>query len=640
MDYSPNSQSYYTDARSKAKKRYNAQKGKGESGHLPSLDGVLKDVEIVATVELGTFEIPLNKIVGTYYHARRMIFAKNFLPLESVQTEFGQKWINLCDAHLTTGIRDPIKVYEYLNFYYVMEGNKRVSVLKYFDAVKVTAEVHRLIPRYDEEDETVKLYYAFLDFYAETKLVDIWLTKAARYDRLLRYLKAYEPESSYYDSKYDHFLRYVYMPFRKMYLEAGGQNLAGTTGDAFTLYAKFYGIPQELDQEHVREVMPRLMSEITPYTSEEDNEVEVLEDETSIKPKTIFGTLATTLSSKKVKIGFVYARTIASSGWTYSHELGRQHIEKRYGEHVTTGFIDLVPEDKRAYEVIKAFASDGYDVIFTTSEVFKRATISCAIEMPNIKFFNCSGSKPYVNMSNYFGRTYEPRFLTGIIAGAMTKSNIIGYTATERNPEVVSCINAFTIGARMVNPDAVVKVLWTGEWNNPKVTTDLSEELIGAGADVISNKNLIVPRDITKAYGVYAMLCDIDADTKKPNHYLAAPIWNWGIFYEKIVGSILSGGYQRVVAQKEQNKRLVNFWWGMESGVLDLYYSKTHLPKQTARLVEAMKKMIQTDQLDPFEGPIIDSEGNVRVTPDETLSADEILHMDWFVEGVELSNPE
>lgn len=635
MEMNMTLQQYYNDARAKGKKEYGRLKARGQSGHLNSLDGLLKDIEIVGTISLGSYEIPLHKVVGTYYHARRMMFSKNFLPLEGDVTEFSAKWIEVCRAHLEEGIRDAAKVYEYLNYYYVMEGNKRVSVLKYFDAASVHADVIRLIPKYDEEDEDIVLYYAFLEFFEMTKLVSIWLSKPRRFKRLMGYLENYAPEGVKPEDKYMHFEKNVYMPFRKIYLEAGGQSIPMTTGDAFLLYAKLYKIPDFLDEKQVETIMPNLMKELSNYGEHEELEIVTTTDD--IEKVSFLGTLSTLIAPKQIKVGFVYARDTEKSGWTYSHDLGRKYIEDVFKDKVITGTITDVPEDDTAYEVIKEFAEQGaYDVVFTTSEIFRRATLKCAMELPKIKFFSCSGNRPYVHMSNYFGRTYEPRFLAGIIAGSMTKSNIVGYTATDANPEVVSSINAFALGMKLVNPHSRLLVTWTGEWNNPKVSTDISEKLIDMGADMISNKNLIVPRKVTWEYGVYAMLCDIDPETKLPKQYLAAPIWKWGKFYEKIIASVLNGTYQRMISNESSNQRIINFWWGLDADVLDLYASETLIPKDTMKLVNFMKKMIVNDEFNPFTGPVYDTAGDLRIQPDKVAVPEEIMTMDWFVDNVEI----
>jgi hypothetical protein len=168
---------YFESARKLAVKEYNKSVSNGQIGYLPSLEGILKDTEIVSQVDLGLIEIPLNKIIGTYTHLRSLSFANNFMPL--LETEFKDKWASLCIAHINEGIRDPIKVYEYLNWFYVMEGNKRVSVLKFFDAYSLSAKVTRLIPKFDENDKNIRLYYEFLKFNNKTGIYTIWLQKKA-----------------------------------------------------------------------------------------------------------------------------------------------------------------------------------------------------------------------------------------------------------------------------------------------------------------------------------------------------------------------------------------------------------------------------------------------------------------------------
>ncbi len=626
---------YYQDAKTKGKREYNRIKAKGLSGHLSSLDGILHDVDIVGNVGLGTFEIPLSKVVGTYYNARRMLFSKSFFPMGAEQSEFSNKWTEVCRAHIGEGLRDPIKVYEYLNYFYVVEGNKRVSVLKYFNVSAFPAEITRIIPKYDENDEAIVNYYAFMAFYDQTKLNTIWLSKHYRYERLIKYLEDYHPEGVTEEDRYKHFNKYVYQPFRNLFKEAGGDALAMTTGDAFLLYAKLYKITEAVDESQLAGLMPNLLVELSNYGTNEA--LEILTDAEAIKRSNLLGSISALFAPKSLKVGFVYARNAKSSGWTYSHNLGRKHVEIKFDGQIETGTIDQVPEDDTAYEAIKDFALEGnYDVIFTTSEVFRRATVKCAIELPKIKFFNCSGNRPYVHMANYFGRTYEPRFLSGVIAGAMTQSNLIGYTATNSNPEVISSINAFALGAKLVNPNAHVLVAYTGEWNNPRKSTDISECLIERGADIISNKNLIVPSDVTWDYGVYAMLCDVDDVTKQPKHYLAAPIWNWGVFYEKIISGLLNGSYQRMIATSSPTQRVINFWWGLDLGVVDLYMANEWIPRDTVKLVNHLKQMIITEQFHPFSGPVVGQNGKIMIEDDQIPTPEEIMGMDWFVDNVEV----
>jgi basic membrane lipoprotein Med (substrate-binding protein (PBP1-ABC) superfamily) len=207
--------------------------------------------------------------------------------------------------------------------------------------------------------------------------------------------------------------------------------------------------------------------------------------------------------------------------------------------------------------------------------------------------------------------------------------------ATSPTPEVVSSINAFALGAKMVNPYASVKVAWTNEWNSRIKFTDAGSKLIKEGADIISNRTLEVPHTVSKDYGVYSMLCTIDRQKGTPDEYLATPIWNWGIFYEKIVKNILDDTFKTIVEMFSTNNKLINFWWGIDTGVVDLFYSTELLPSETQKLVNLMKKMIMTNAYHPFSGPIYDKEGTLRIDNDETATYEQILSMDWFVENVE-----
>lgn len=187
----------------------------------------------------------------------------------------------------------------------------------------------------------------------------------------------------------------------------------------------------------------------------------------------------------------------------------------------------------------------------------------------------------------------------------------------------------------MVNPYAEIKVAWTRDWNSHEQFTNADEKFIAQGVDIISNRNLTIPREVTKKYGVYSMLCSIDPQTKQPSHYLAAPIWDWGAFYEKIIRSVLNDSLKTIADIFSNNSKLVNFWWGMASGVLDIYYSKHHVPVETQKLIELMKNMIVNNVYHPFTGPVYDNKGNLKINKDETASHNQILNMNWFVDNVD-----
>lgn len=625
---------HFIHARKLALKEYSRNVSNGQVGYLPSLEGLLKNVDIISEVNLGLVEIPLKKIKGTYTHLRSLSFAKNFMPLLDIDTEFQVKWSSLCKAHINEGIRDSIKVYEYLNWFYVIEGNKRVSVLKYYDAYSIPGTVIRLIPKIDENDATNRLYYKFLKFNKVTRIFTIWFKKEENYDLLLDLLENFNPSISALDSKYKYFEVYIYDVFRRIYIANGGDKIPLTTGDAFIEYIKIYGIPELIDEKDLSSTMKEFIKELELLSKDSNIDVQTVPLESS--PNKMLSAISTlVIPKKKLKVVFVYARTIESSGWTYAHELGRQYIERVMGENVITSYVENVPENEDAYINIKQLAEDGNDIIFTTSPIYMNATLKCALEYPQVRFFNCSEAHPYQHVSNYYGRTYEARFLTGIIAGAMTKTNTIGYVATSPTPEVISSINAYALGAKLVNPYAKVKVAWTNEWNSRLKFDDAGAILIKAGVDIISNRTLHVPHPVSTEFGVYSMLCSIDLGKGLPDKYLATPIWQWGVFYEKILNNILNDTFKTIVDIFSGNSKLINFWWGLAAGVVDIFYSKELVPTETQKLVNLMKRMIMNNLYHPFTGPIYDQNGVLRIDNEETASHEQILSMDWFIDTIE-----
>lgn len=625
---------HFISARKLGTKAYSRKVSTGHIGYLPSLEGLLKDSEIISQINLGVVEIPLKKVIGTYTHLRSLSFARNFMPLLN-ESEFRAKWESLCNYHLEEGIQEPIKVYEYLNWYYVVEGNKRVSILKYFNAYAIHANITRLIPKMDKNNEDIEIYYEFLKFNKLTNINCIWFSKKGNFEELNNLLQTYTPDLQYFDNKYKYFESKIYNVFKNIYHNQNGDKLPITTGDALLQYLKIYGIPLQYNEEDLTKIMKSFIKELEFIDKDEHININTapLEPQST---NVIANLTSLILPTKKLKVGFIYARTAQTSGWTYGHELGRQYIEETFNEQVTTNYIDNVPENNDAYDYIKSLAEAKNDVIFTTSPVFRDATLRCALEYPTINFFNCSEHEPFKHLSNYYGRTYEPRFLTGLIAGAMTKTNLLGYAATTPTPEVLSCINSFALGAKMINPEAKVKVVWTREWNDHNKFLDADKKLIELGTDIISNRNLTLPREVTTKYGVYSMLCSMDLLTGNPIHHLAAPIWQWGTFYEKIVGNLLNNTFWNVIDMFSANDKLVNFWWGMESGVLDIFYSKTYVPQETQKLVNIMKKIIINNDYNPFTGPIYDNMGNLKIEAESTSTNEEILNMDWFVDNVEV----
>lgn len=618
----------YEQANKSAKQSWNAMVNKGEIGYLPSLDGVMQSSEILSEVSLGLVEIPINKITGTYTHSRSISFAHNFMPLMGINTEFANKWMSLYRAHVNEGIRDPIKVYEYLNRFFVVEGNKRVSVLKYVGATSFNAYVTRLVPKRDPGNKVNTIYYEFLDFYKNTHINIIWFTQPGRFKELNEFINQYKWSKNVFDSKEKQFIAEIYRPFRNIYLKEGGARLKITTGDALLNFLKIYGLPEEITANEHKEYIQKLIAELEAIEQDEAN---VKTDSLEVpKKKGMLSSITDRLSFRRtLKIAFVYAKAPETSGWAYSHELGRLHINNIFKDQIQTTKIINVPESAEAYEVFEQLAKEKYDIIFTTSPTFVAPALKAAMQYPEVKFFNCAGTHSYKSLTLYFGRIHEPRYILGMIAGAMTKTNIIGYVAPYPISEVVSSINAFTLGVRAVNPYAKVKAMWTYRWDNPEQGKDVAKHLIEAGVDIMSNEDLPVPGDMSKEYGVYA----IGKDEQDKKHYAMA-IWNWGVFYESVIRNILTGTW-KTLADISAGDQPMNFWLGMNTGIVDVLYSNRNINQPMKSLVEGVKTAIIRNEFNPFIGPIYDQNKVLRVKTGQVCDYEDIINMDWLVDGVE-----
>ncbi|MDA3900367.1 MAG: BMP family ABC transporter substrate-binding protein [Spirochaetes bacterium] len=622
----------YRSAVKSAKTNFMKRVSDGGSGYLPALDGLINHTDIVSENNIGTFEIPLKKIIGTSSHSRATAFSRNFYPIQELNTEFAGKWMTLFESHLAEGIRDSISVYEYLNWFYVREGNKRVSVLKFNKAYSINAEVRRIIPKRDPSDMTNTIYYEFLEFNKITHIFTIWFSRPGRFPRLLEHLSKYKPKLLINVNKYQSFFSNIYMPFSRIFHDLDGDRIDITTADALLQFLDLYGIPDEITESKHRVLIKKLFPEFETLNSNEVNEIT---EPARQGCSNVINQIAKRMTNKKLKIGFIYAKSAETSGWTNSQEQGRQHIISMLGSKVETVLIDDVPQDETAYDYICKLADKKLDVIFTTSPTFKNATLKAAIEYPKIKFFNCSGEDSSKNVRSFFGRIHEVRFLMGILAGSLTKSDKIGYVASYPIPEVISSINAFAMGAAMVNPRAKVYVRWMYRWENESLSFQGAQELSEMGVDLISQDDLPILKSKKKAYGLFSTKKDEATGQYEPFKHYAIPIWHWGVFYEKIITNILNDTWKLFFEGGKTDSRPVNFWWGINSGLVDIFYSTTLVSRENQKFIEFMRKMIIQDEFSIFEGPVFDRDGIIRIPDGESGSRSHIVKMNWFVQNVE-----
>jgi basic membrane protein A len=333
---------------------------------------------------------------------------------------------------------------------------------------------------------------------------------------------------------------------------------------------------------------------------------------------------------EKVQAGFVYIGPVGDAGWTFAHDQGRKALEQL--PFVTrTSFVDSVPEDPAMVrDAIDRLVADGANLIFTTSFGYMDPTIEAAARHPNVVFMHCSGFKTAPNAGTYFGREYEARYLAGMLAGGMTESNIIGYAAAFPIPEVIRGIDAFTLGARSVNPEAEVRVLWTSTWYSPGIERDTAERLLDFGADVLTmHQDSPAVVQAAEQRGKHALGYHSDMSLFAPRATLASAVWDWAPLYQKIATDAHQGTWEPY-----------KLWWGLDRGVVKLAGLNASLPDSLRARVLETEAALKSGKLRIFEGTIRDADGVVRVPSGKVMSDAELLTIDFFVLGVKGDLPE
>jgi simple sugar transport system substrate-binding protein len=328
--------------------------------------------------------------------------------------------------------------------------------------------------------------------------------------------------------------------------------------------------------------------------------------------------------AEPAKIGFVYVSPIGDAGWTSQHNAGREQMQKALGDKVTTSFVEKVPEGADAERVIRDLAQQGHALIFTTSFGFMNPTLKVAEEFPQVKFEHATGYKTAPNVANYNVRFYEGRYLAGIIAGKSTKTNTLGYVGAFPIPEVLQGINAFTLGARSVNPRVQVRVVWVNSWYDPGKEREAANALIGQGADVVTHhtdSTAVVAAAEEK--GKMAVAYHSDMSKFGPKAQLAAVTHHWGAYYTKRVQLLLDGAWSTG-----------SVWMGMADGAIKLEGINPAVPKEVVDMVTAKGEEIRGGKFHPFTGPIVTSEGKQVLAKDAVMSDEDLNKMDFYVQGV------
>ena len=579
------------------------------------LDDILGETYYDTALTVGMVEIPAERIVGTKSAGRITAFSASFLPLLGSDTEFAVKWKQLCAAHLSDeGIREPIECFEYMGNFYVQEGNKRVSVLRYFGAPRIPGNVKRILPA-KSDDPAVRAYYEFLEYYKYSKLYIPRFTRPGDYHKFLNLIGKKPGEEWSDDERRTFNSRFHY--FSQAF--DGMKVRPDTVGpeEALMLWLQLY--PYEdlsrLTAAELLKTLDALSSDVVTAAYESAVQVETTTAET---PKT--GILSWMISPDHIHVAFVHQLTPAASAWVLGHEEGRKYIESVFGDKVICKSYFDANTLESAEEKIEEAIRDGATVIFTTSPMLSRASLKLAVKYPKVRIFNCSVSQPYSSIRTYYGRMYEAKFISGAIAGAMAQNNRIGYIASYPILGTMASINAFALGAQMTNPRAQIELGWSCCEGTPQA------DFFTDGIRVISNRQAPSKNRMYLEFCSYGTYLMAERSNLVP---LGMPVWVWGKFYETVVNFYLSGGKP----VKKDPYSAINYWLGMDSGVIDIEFSDK-LPAGVRMMAQLLRKNLIEGTLDPFARKIIAQDGTVKNDGSRTLDPKERLHMDWLCENV------
>ena len=606
-------QAEYEKAYKLAQKEYKDCTAKDLTPYPAVLDEIIGEESALSVVDVGLVEIPADKIVGTKTAGRIHAFTPNFLPLLDDNTEFAAKWMDLCNAHFSDGgIRDPIVCYEYLGKFYIQEGNKRFSVLRWFGAPRIPGMVKRVMPARDGSPE-VEAYYEFLEFYKVSRMYEIQFRVPGSYAKLLAKLgkSLREPWSDRERKTFNSAFQY----FKEAFFSCRKTDLDMLPGEALLLWLQVYSFREltEMDGEALQKSVAGLWEDMV--STEQPAKVE-----TQPAPEGKSGLLNILLPTGKDHLyaAFIFQKTIEESGWNQGHASGVAYLKQALGSRVTVQNYFHADTPELTEAILNDAVENGADIVFTTTPQMLRPTLKAALQYPKVRFLNCSVDAPYSSVRTYYSRVYEGKFITGAIAGAMSDNNEIGYVGSYPIFGVPASINAFALGAQLTNPRAKVVLRWSCQELDPV------KSLRDMGITVISNRDIPTAGYLEHGnYGTYA----IEPDGSML--HLGSPCWMWGKLYEHVVRSVMKGTWN----SGKNVTRAVNYWWGMDSGVIDVELSP-NLPEGLLALANHLRQGLQSGTIDPFFRKITAQDGTLKNDGTRHFYPRDLLEMDWLCENV------
>lgn len=326
-----------------------------------------------------------------------------------------------------------------------------------------------------------------------------------------------------------------------------------------------------------------------------------------------------------LKVGFIFVGPRGDFGWTYQHEVARLELEKKFGNKISTTFLENVSEGPDAERSIEQLARSGHGLIFTTSFGFMEATVKVAKKYPKIKFEHATGYKRGDNLATYSGRFYEGRYIQGQIAAKMSKAGVIGYIASFPIPEVISGINATMIGAQTINPNIKVKIIWVNSWFDPAKEADAAKALVDQGADILmQHTDSPAAMQIAAQRNMFAFGQDSDMIKFGPKAQLTAITNNWTPYYSERVQAVLDNKW-----------KTGDVWGGLKSNLV-VMAPYTNMPDDVKKLAMDTEAAIRDGKLHPFKCPVTAQDGKaVECKGGGNLDDGQILGMNFYVKGVD-----
>lgn len=573
---------------------------KGEYPYIQALDEIVPDAGILPETRVGTIEIPIALIAGTKTAGRQDMFAAGFLPVAESGTEFEMKWSSLYRYQIEEGFTEPIIAYEYKHRFYVLEGNKRVSVLKYLGMPVILADVTRLMPQ--EPDE---IYDEFLEFYNCTHLYELDFTNKGSYRKLASLLGL--DLSNEWDEKTVNRLKRAWYVFSSAYQEKEDML---SVSDAFLLYISVYGISDIYSgsRQIITKRLIRLRSEVNLPPGERTEIRERPDDNNPVTLKKILPFIP----GKTLKTAFIYDSDPETSSAVFEHELARIMISRKFKERITAD--KFICSDTELANTLERCAKE-YDMIFTVSPLQMDETFRCAVKHPERKFLNHSLYQTQNAVRTYDVRMYEVKFLMGVLAAIYAKDHRIAYIADVPSYGTIAEINAFAIGASFIDPYVQIILGWSGTMDQ-----DWRKQMEILHINVFSSASLPDFQQDNTEYGLYMV-------TDEGIVNIAAPVIHWEKYYEKIIQSVLDGAWQTA------RDKAVSYWWGMDTGITNIVISGS-VPYPSHRMIGLMKNAIKAGTLDPFDGELRSSDRIIKGPYHPKLTNKEIIMMDWLNDNV------